>query len=150
MVFRTVGFQNRFTSLLQGGFREVHTVRTHVGNVTCFVEGLRNAHCFLDPKAELAGGFLLQGRGGEWCGGAFGQGFLFDGVDRPSQGHGLVQPKGDFLFFFESLVQFGLEGAGFGPKPSVHAECRMGNKGVDFAFPLNQQTNGDRLDPTGR
>ena len=53
--------------------RHLHAVGPHVGDeadglaadVDAFIELLRHAHRLLRAEAELARGFLLQGRGGE-------------------------------------------------------------------------------------
>ncbi len=53
--------------------RDLHAVGSHIGDeagglaadVDAFIEPLRDAHGVRRREAELAAGFLLQGRGGE-------------------------------------------------------------------------------------
>ena len=63
--FGTVEFGHLFAS---GGDRlpgQRRGVRTHIGDVAVLVERLRRAHGLTCAHAQLAAGFLLQGRGGE-------------------------------------------------------------------------------------
>ncbi len=68
-----VQLHDDFANLADGFLREIERVRAHVGDeadgaladVDAFVQLLRNAHGLLRAEAELARGFLLQGRGRE-------------------------------------------------------------------------------------
>ena len=52
---RVAGSNHRFG-------RHIDTVGPHVGNVTGFIQALRNRHCLLGTHAKFAGCFLLQRR----------------------------------------------------------------------------------------
>ncbi len=64
-------------------FRKMRGVRTHVGDVSGFVELLSDAHGARRSEAEPRGSGLLQGRGDEWRARLAGCFCFFDILDDP-------------------------------------------------------------------
>ena len=70
---------------VDGAAVHLHTVGTHVSDRTRLVERLGEPHRMAGRKAQLAGGFLLQRRSGEWRRGIALQWLRFDVLDRETR-----------------------------------------------------------------
>ena len=144
-----------------------HGVGTHVGDqadlaladIDPFVELLRGAHGAVGGHAELAHGFLLQGRGGERCSRTARLLFLFHRrhADRLArQGRedtGLRRFVGDVELVELAAQPVGQAGGEFLPAlvaVEVHRPVFAGFKGADFRLAFADQPQGRALHPAGR
>ena len=133
----------------------VDAVGPHISNVTGFIQALRRAHGLAGTHAELAAGFLLQGRGHERGRGVAAGGFRFDAGDgQIAAGYGLHSHFG--LRFVGQIKSVQLL-AGHCHKPRLeflsawrgdqrfHAPVFAVAKGFDFHLALDNQPQRDRL-----
>ena len=142
-------------------------VGSHIGDqadglaadVDAFIQLLGGLHGALGGEAQLARGFLLQGRGGEGRGGRALAGLLLDGGDLEhglfdrrlgGQGRALVAEVelGELLAFV--LDQAGRERIGASRDVGVDAPVFLGLEALDLHLALDDQPQADRLHPTGR
>ena len=131
---------------------QVDRVGTHVGNETFFVQALSQSHRLLDREAELAGGFLLQGAGGER---------RRRGALERLDGHvghlelcllAVLQERGGGVMVGQMAVQLSRELASIGiTLGEVGRDTVIGFslEILDFLLTLGNQTHGDALYTTG-
>ena len=140
---------------VDGQFGEVHRVGTHVGDVSRFVEALCHHHRLCHGEAQLAGGLLLEGRGGEGGGGAFLQRARGDVADGEGGVLAAFQEAACLFLGLEAVLQFGLHlhrlavGVGYG-EDGCHAVGRFAVEGLYLAFALGDEAYGHRLYAAGR
>ena len=53
---------------IHGSITQVHTISTHVSDLSAFVQSLCKQHGFAHAITKFSTGFLLKGRSGERCG----------------------------------------------------------------------------------
>lgn len=115
------------------------------------VELLGNHHGLGDGEAELAGGLLLEGGGGEWGRGGFLDGMDVDG----SHLEGVTGGAGEQLLGLLGRAETRGEGAGDSltvgeTEACHHAEVFLRCEPLDFILALHDQPDGHRLDSSGR
>ena len=64
-IFCAIEFRDFLLAGIDTQAREIDRVRTHIGNLSVFVQVLGNNHRLTDGKAQFAGCFLLKRRRGE-------------------------------------------------------------------------------------
>ena len=64
-VFLTVELGDLLLAGIDTQTRQVHGVRTHIGNLSVFIQVLGNHHRLTHGEAQFTGSLLLQGRSGE-------------------------------------------------------------------------------------
>ena len=140
--------------------RHVDAVGPHVGDEPRFIEPLRHAHRLTCAKAELAAGFLLQGRGHEGWGGVPIGGLRLhrfddevaavDGLD----GHFRLGLVADAEFFELFTREYGetclICLATGGGELCLHAPIFLRAKRLDFHLALDKEAERDGLHTTGR
>ena len=156
-----------FARLVDGLLGHLHAVGPHIGDqadglpadVDAFVQLLRRLHGALGREAELARGFLLQGRGGEGrSGGALGR-LLLDRADLElarfhrgqrfvSQGLVVQVELGQALALM--LDQAREEGVRAGGNVGLHAPVFLALESLDLGLALDDQAQGHRLHASGR
>ena len=159
---------DHFARLRDRGAVDLHAVGSHIGNETgglaadidAFIEPLRDPHRMRRRKAELAAGFLLQGRGGEGRLRIAARRLGFDGRDREVGGLNRL------LEFFGFRARSDVEpldllavGADQTRLEGVAARCRQGrhqrpvfagDELFDFEFAVADQPQRHRLHAAGR
>ncbi len=144
-----------------------HAVGPHVGDqadglaadVDAFVQLLGGLHGALGREAQLARGFLLQGRGSEGRGGRALAGLLLDGGDLEGgllhggaggQGRGLVAQVelGELLVLV--FDQAGQERLGAGRDIGLDGPVFLGLEALDLQLAIDDQPQADRLHTAGR
>ena len=130
-------------------------VGTHIGDLTRFVQTLGDTHGLRDGKAQLTGGFLLQGRGGEGgCRGAAGR--LAADVFDDKSGRLELLKQGQCLLLVGELVGIvGLEGGHAAVAVGHHEDdrclvIRFRLEMHDFALAFHNQSHSHRLYAAGR
>ena len=167
-LFRNIGLAELVgddaAGLLDGFGRGLHPIGPHVGDqapivVNALIQLLGGLHGSLGGKAQLPGGFLLQGGGGEGRGRRALAGLGLHrgdgeatGFHRFPRGHGRGLVGQVELAEFLALVlhQPGEEGVGASGDVGFHRPVFLGDEGLDLLFPLDDQPQGHRLNPTGR
>ena len=132
----------------------LHPVGAHIGDRAGLVEALRQPHRVLRREAELAGGFLLQGRGGEGRRGVALDRLGLDAFNREAAGfdrrlgfHGnaLVTETEAFQLHALELDQTRVELGAVVLHLGEHAPVFLRPEGLDLALSLDDQTQRDRL-----
>ena len=150
----SVGLPNGLGRSLQGGFREIDRIGTHVGDMPFLVKPLGNSHGFGDPEPQFAGCFLLQSRGGERRRRAFGGRLFLDGFDGPIALACFLEPRAYLFFVVKTSVEFGFERrlyrsiGGCGLKPTVNPKGCLGLEGRNFSFSVHENPDGYGLYPS--
>ena len=138
----------------------VDAVGAHIGNGTILVETLRDLHGARGRKAELARGFLLQGRGGEGRVGVALGGLGFHGGD--VEGRGIERGLESTRFRFGADVEAAdLAAVGADePRRERRAVLRLQEGGerpifprpefLDFQLAVADEAQGHRLHAAGR
>ena len=136
----------------------LHPVGPHIGDRTVFIKLLGNPHGVTGGIAELARGFLLQGRSRERWRRIAGERFGFDRFNRKQAvfnsglgQHGLIFVGQIHLAKFLAVMDCQ---PGFKCLPTLfHLRCYrpifLWLENLDFAFPLDDQTERDRLHTAG-
>ena len=141
-----------------------NAVGPHIGDqaagfVDAFIQFLRRLHGALGGEAQLARGFLLQGRGGEGGRRIAPDRLLLDrvdgevaGLDRGARGVG-----GRFVLDVQTLHalagvfdQTGGEGRAVGVQVGLDGPVFLRLELLDLHFAINDDAKGDRLHPSGR
>ena len=134
---------------------QVHRVRTHVRDASVFIEVLCHHHRLTHGVAQLACGFLLQGRGGEWGRRRALHRLLLDSLYGEGGILAFVQERHHFLLGLETLAQRGLHlchrtvGVGNG-EDTAHVVVCLALEGLYLALTLYDKTYGNTLHTTGR
>ena len=161
-----VGPRNIFLGSGHSLVRNSQTVGTHVGNQThgavtgdvhAFVEGLGGPHGAGGGEAQPPGGLLLEGTGDKGGGGLFGPLApleLAHGIAGAVQaffdGPGLGLVVGQQFFARCVRGQPGRELFPAGRESGIHVPVFLGDKGLDFLFPVVDQPDRHALNPACR
>ena len=143
-----------------GFLRHVDAVGPHIGDAAFLVELLCCLHGALGVEAELAAGFLLQGRGDEGRGRVALDRLGFDADDRIAAylddlqravGVALIA-EGEFLERFAiKAVQAGLEGGAIrGAQLGHDVPVFLGPEAFDLVLAVAHNAQGNRLHASGR
>ena len=154
-VFLAIEFGNLLLAGIDAQAREVHRVRTHIGNLSVLIQVLSHHHRLADGKAQFAGSFLLQGRcreGGSW---RTLHGLLHYSVNNERGFFALLQ---ELLYLFVRLhalsqrsLHFRLRTISIGNgKNTIDAIVGLTVEVLDFAFTLDNQTYCHTLYTTSR
>ena len=138
-----------------GAAIHLHTIGPHIGDRTIFIKLLGDPHGVAGGIAELARGFLLQGRGREGWRRIAGQRLGFDHFD--GEQPVFYRRFGQHRLFFVDQVHFAelfavMDGeTGFERLTALLHLRRdrpifLGLERLDFAFPFNDQPERYRLD----
>ena len=134
-----------FGGCSHGELAQVRRVRTHVGDVSGFVEVLGHPHGPGDAEPQLAGGLLLQGGRGERGSGLAGGRPCFDRKHRVRRRPACFEEVSRCGFVRIALVQLRFERNPFRSEFAHHAEGRFRSEGLDLALPLHEDAHGDGL-----
>ena len=147
--------------------RHLHAIGPHIGDepdrlaaeIDALIELLRETHRHLRAEAELAGGFLLQGRGGEGRGRVAFDSLALDRADgEPARLHRRLGAERRRLVGQVELVELTaieMGEAGGERRARRRREQRFdrpvfaGAEGLDLRFPLADQPERNRLHPPG-
>ena len=143
--------RNHRAASVEAEVGEIHRVRTHIGDKTCFVERLCHAHGHSHGEAQLAGGFLLERGGGEgWGGCALGGTLNHTFYDEIGLFARFEEVLG-LLFCGKGAVERGLDldriftCAGGQFKEGRHLIGRFAHKLFNLALALHDEANGHTL-----
>ena len=134
---------------------EVYRVGTHIGNLSVLVEVLGNHHGLADRKAQLAGGLLLEGRGGEGRCRRTLHGLLAHAIDGKGCLLALLQELRHLVVRLHALCQGGLHlglravAVGDG-KDGVDAVIGLAGERLYLTLTLDNEAYGHTLHTTCR
>ena len=134
---------------VEGEVGQVGGVRSHVGDAAGLIQPLGDLHGAGDREAELPGGLLLEGGGGERSRRlALGRLALHAvGLEGGAVG-GLEDGRGE-LGGVEALVEVGLEALATGRQLGGDLVVALGLEGENLPLALHDEADGDALDPAG-
>lgn len=158
------GLGNEVSGSLLGLSGNADRVSAHVGDeglgaafakFDAFVEALGNRHGALGREPEAGTGFLLEGRGDERRFGVTGALFFLDGSDLRGQAVDAL-PQGRCCLGIGDLGLVAVYAPEFGHHRWVGGEMErevpvlLGDEGLAFAFSVNDEAQGHRLNPPCR
>ena len=144
-VFLTIELGNLLLAGVDTQAREVDGVRTHIGNLSVFIQVLSHHHGLTDGKAQFAGSFLLQGRGGERGSGSTLHGLFHYGFNDVGCLFAFLQELLDLFVGLHALGQrslhFRLRTVRIGNgKNTIDAIVGLAVEILDFAFAFDNQS----------
>ncbi len=166
-IFLAIAAGDHFARLGDGFRGGLDAVGPHIGDqadglaadIDALIQFLGRLHGALGVEAQLARGFLLQGRGGEGRGWGAAAGLLLHRGDLECRGlYGqLGGPGGGGVAQVELgqalalvLDQAGQEGIGAGGDVRLHRPIFLGLEPLDLQFAIDHQPQGHGLHPAGR
>ena len=147
--------QDSLLAGIQSQIRKVHRIRTHIGNLSVFIQTLCHHHGLRYCKSQLTGSFLLQRRSSKRCRRRFlhrAGYYIFNRELRilTSFKESLcfllgLETVGQFCFHF-NFISINIRNF----KHCCNAIRRFTDKSMYLTFTFHNQTNGNRLHTSGR
>ena len=153
-VFLAIDVDNLFLAGVDAKLGEVYRVCTHIGDASVLIQMLCHHHGLRHGEAQFAGGFLLQGRGGEWrCRSAL-EWLLAHGRDGELGVFAFVEECQCLFMRLEACVEFRLDfrdgAVGIVEREDgVHPEERFTVEVLYFAFAFDDESHGHALHTSG-
>ena len=144
MIVRPHGLFDDLFAAFFAEVREVHAVRTHISNESCFVERLCDAHRDGNGESQLACGFLLECGSCEWRCRCACHGFLHDLLHLEGSVSARFKEVRGTLLVGEARVQLRFRQCGVlggGEKGGGHSIVRSGVERIDFSFSFHDESH---------